>query len=230
MRRWLALIGWLGFVAISIVALHRIGPSFPLGLIVQQGAPLEPALGAGLRLVGLAAGYWLAGSTVLYFVGLAAGMRGAFRAVRWATIAPVRRLIEGVVAGALVAAVGLPTYVAAALSPGYVPIPAGDEPAAGTVARDEGEPMLPVRDDPQTRTFTTLPVPRGEIEVVVRSGDHMWGLAEQRLTGLQGRAVSDSEVALYWVEVVAANLPRIQSADPDLIYPGEILVLPAIDP
>ena len=237
------MLGWLAFVGFSIGALHRVGPSFPVELIGDPGGPLEPALAAALRLAGLGAGYWLAGSTVLYFLGLAAGLPGAIRAVRWATIAPLRRLIDGVVTGALVASIGIPASVASALAPGYVPVPAGDRPADGTLTGDDLEPELPVREDPAIPApslppspappieppFNAQPVAGAEIEVVVRSGDHMWGLAEQRLSEVRGRSVSDSEVALYWLRVIAANLPRIRSADPDLIYPGEVLVLPAVE-
>ena len=244
MRRWLALIGWLAFVGVSIGALHRVGPSFPVATIGDPVAPLEPALAAALRLAGLGAGYWLAGSAVLYFIGLAAGLPRAVRAIRWATIAPVRRLIDGVVTGALVASMGVPANAATALAPEYVPVPAGDTSADATLSGDDlgtvadGEepanlaPRLPSNPAPALLEppFSALPVIGSEIEVVVRSGDHLWGLAEQRLSEVHGGGVSDSEIALYWLRVIAANLPRIRSADPDLIYPGEVLVLPAVEP
>ena len=238
------MLGWLAFVGVSIAALHRVGPSFPVELIGDPGGPLEPALAAALRLAGLGAGYWLAGSTVVYFIGLLAGMPGAFRAIRWATIAPLRRLIDGVVTGALVASIGVPASVAIALAPGYVPVPAGDRPADDTLSGNDLQPEIPVEEDPAIPPpwlqpnpapslieppFNGLSVTGAEIEVVVRSGDHLWGLAEQRLSEVRGSGVSDSEVALYWLKVIAANLPRIRSADPDLIYPGEVLVLPAVE-
>ena len=244
MRRWLALLGWLGFVGVAIGALHRVGPSFPVDSIGDPGGPLEPALAAAVRLAGLGVGYWLAGSTVFYFIGLAAGLPGAIRAIRWATIAPLRRLIDGVVTGALVASMGVPASAASSLAPGYVPLPAGDRPADATLTGIDNPPDIPVEEDPAVPTpslppnpvpsvigppFTAHPLNGAEIQVVVRSGDHLWGLAERRLIEVQGRGVSDSEVALYWLTVIAANLPRIRSADPDLIYPGEVLVLPAIE-
>jgi hypothetical protein len=58
----------------------------------------------------------------------------------------------------------------------------------------------------------------------------MWSLAEQRLTQVLGRGVSDTEIAPYWLQVIGVNLSRIGSGDPDLIFPGEILLLPEIDP
>jgi hypothetical protein len=36
-----------------------------------------------------------------------------------------------------------------------------------------------------------------------------------------------AEITPVWVEVIAANRDRLRSGDPDLIFPGEIVVLPA---
>jgi hypothetical protein len=238
-QRWLVLAGWLTFVGASIAGLHRLGNWFPLDLILDAGGPLEPALAAALRLLGLAVGYWLAGSTVLYLVGRAARIPAAVRSVSWATIGPVRRLIDGVVAGALVASVGLPSTAAAMTGPGYIPVPAGDPietDQSPTGFAMPGRLFLPIPQipvppigDPGSVELQTA-APNDASEVVVRAGDHMWSLAEQRLKVVLGREVSDTEIAPYWLKVVGSNLSRIRSGDPDLIFPGEVLLLPAIDP
>jgi hypothetical protein len=238
-RRWLVLVGWLVFVAASIAGLHRLGNAFPLELILDPGGPLEPTLAAVLRLAGLAVGYWLAVSTVLYLMGRAARLPGAIRAVGWATIGPVRRLIDGVVAGAVVLSFGLPASAIAMTGPGYIPVPAGDPieteapvPGSflpGTLFLPTQQIPVPEVDDPESVTPQTV-VPNEPTEVVVRAGDYMWSLAEQRLTQVQGREVSDTEIAPYWLQVIGVNLSRIRSGDPDLIFPGEILLLPEIDP
>jgi hypothetical protein len=238
-RRWLVLLGWLGFVAASIAGLHRLGNAFPLELVLDPGGPLEPTLAAVLRLAGLAVGYWLAVSTVLYLIGRAVRLPGAIRAVGWATIGPVRRLIDGVVAGALVVGVGLPATAIAMTGPGYIPVPAGDPiqtevpvPESflpGTLFLPTHQIPVPEVGDPESAAPETT-VPNEPTEVVVKSGDHMWSLAKQRLSHFLGREASDTEVAPYWLKVVAMNLTRIRSGDPDLIFPGETLLLPAIDP
>ena len=238
-RRWLVLVGWLVFVAASIAGLHRLGNAFPLELILDPGGPLEPTLAAVLRLAGLAVGYWLAVSTVLYLMGRAARLPGAIRAVGWATIGPVRRLIDGVVAGAVVLSFGLPASAIAMTRPGYIPVPAGDPieteapvPGSflpGTLFLPTQQIPVPEVGDPESVTPQTA-VPNEPTEVVVRSGDYMWSLAEQRLTQVLGRGVSDTEIAPYWLQVIGVNLSRIRSGDPDLIFPGEILLLPEIDP
>jgi hypothetical protein len=242
-KRWLVLVGWLGFVAVSIAGLHRMGNAFPLELVLAPGGPLEPTLAAALRLVGLTVGYWLAASTVLYLIGRAARIPGAIRALGWATIGPVRRLIDGVVAGAVVLSVGLPSTAIAMTGPGYIPVPAGDPietraPIAETLPGSilPGTLFLPTRQmpvpevgDPESVAPQTT-VPNEPTEVVVKSGDHMWSLAEQRLIQVRGRGVSDTEIAPYWLQVIGVNLSRIRSGDPDLIFPGEILLLPGVNP
>ena len=245
MRRWLALAGWSSFLATSIAGLHRIGDWFPAGLILQPGGLVEPALAAGLRLIGLLVGYWLAGSTTLYLIGRAARVPSAIRSVRWATIGPVRHMIDRIVSGALVATIGLPVSVGAMTDPGYLPVPAGDRASSDPVVAVEEDAPDPRLVAPEGLSIPPPPVtpplpmdsetanpPAGAsamaAEIVVRAGDHMWSVAEERLASVRGRAVSDSETALYWLEVIAVNLSRIRSGDPDLIFPGETLILPAI--
>jgi hypothetical protein len=238
-KRWLVLVGWLGFVAVSIAGLHRMGDAFPLELVVDPGGPLEPTLAAVLRLVGLAVGYWLAASTAVYLIGRTAGIPGAIRAAGWATIGPVRRLIDGVVAGAVVLTVGLPANAIAMTGPGYIPDPAGDPietdvPSSGSIL--PGTLFLPTHQIPMPEvgdpgSVAPPTTARNEpTEVVVKFGDHMWALAEQRLNQVRGRGVSDAEIAPYWLQVIGVNLSRIRSGDPDLIFPGEILFLPEIEP
>ncbi len=60
--------------------------------------------------------------------------------------------------------------------------------------------------------------------VVVKKGDHLWKISARHLDGQAG----NGEIAPYWRRVVEVNTPRLRSGDPDLIYPGEIVHLPAI--
>lgn len=60
--------------------------------------------------------------------------------------------------------------------------------------------------------------------VVVQAGDHLWKISARHLDEQAG----ESEIAPYWRRVVDVNTPRLRSGDPDLIYPGEIVQLPAI--
>ena len=60
--------------------------------------------------------------------------------------------------------------------------------------------------------------------VTVVEGDHLWKISARRL----GEGASDEEISPYWRQVVVVNTPRLRSGDPDLIYPGEIVEVPAI--
>ena len=64
---------------------------------------------------------------------------------------------------------------------------------------------------------------------VVRSGDSLWRIAEQRLAGALDRAPEDAEIVPYWRELIERNRAGLPDPDdPDLILPGQRLELPAL--
>lgn len=54
-------------------------------------------------------------------------------------------------------------------------------------------------------------------------GDSLWSIAAERA----GADAGPAEVARTWRRVVAANRSRLRSGHPDLVFPGERLLLPA---
>lgn len=73
------------------------------------------------------------------------------------------------------------------------------------------------------------PIEVGEVPpatVVVESGDHIWKISKESLGGSLDREPRDEEVHPYWLETIEINLDSLRSGDPDLIYPGEELLLP----
>lgn len=62
--------------------------------------------------------------------------------------------------------------------------------------------------------------------VVVVEGDHLWKISAAHLETVRDRSVQSSEVSPYWRDVIAVNTANLKSGDPDLIYPGEVVVLP----
>jgi nucleoid-associated protein YgaU len=62
--------------------------------------------------------------------------------------------------------------------------------------------------------------------VVVEPGDHLWKISEEHLATVLGRPAEDAEVDPYWRSVIETNRARLQSGDPDLIFPGETVALP----
>lgn len=87
-------------------------------------------------------------------------------------------------------------------------------PASATTSRVP--PELRLLDPPAAAPVpppAPAPPPRGTW--VVQPGDHLWSIAERSAPG---------DVVPYWVALVEANRDRL--ADPDLVLPGQVLVLP----
>lgn len=64
-------------------------------------------------------------------------------------------------------------------------------------------------------------------EVVVRPGESFWLLAERHEAHRLGRQPTEAEVGACWQELVALNRHRLAvPGDPDLLFPGQRLILP----
>ena len=90
--------------------------------------------------------------------------------------------------------------------------------------------MGPVAFAQPGRERNHLPIvvaPTGSTTVTVERGDHLWKLSEARLFEVLGREPEDSEVSPYWRTVIKTNGDSLRSGDPNLIYPGEEVMLPA---
>ena len=221
-----------------------------------EASAFEDTVGAVVLLVALVMAYWLLLSTLAYLAASISGRPMALGATSWLTLPPVRRLVSravalsiaaSVVTGPLAPAVAnlmgrfespqvvvevdqagrlhLPVTAGAPTDedrPGIVvpphlepaPPPAGDAPAPDEPLAPEADPMV---DGSHSHTIT------------VRRGDHLWSLSERHLAQVLGRSdLGEHEIARYWVRVIEANRDGIRSGNPDLIYPGEIIVLPVV--
>lgn len=237
----------------AVVALVRLGGAGwaavgwddPLGwLAVVDAGDAVAALG---RLVALAGAGWLAGSTVLAVGARLSRVPAAIRAVDVLTLPSVRRLADRVVAVALTTT-SLAAPAGAALAapvPHVATAPAAAEdvgsPApAGPVAAPVVWPGLPPL--PAPTPSVPPPPPTGPAVAgagagpgvhvhVVAAGDTLWDLARARVAdgvGVAPPAVADRDVHAYWVRVLDANRDRIPSHDPDLIHPGDQVLLPPL--
>lgn len=82
-------------------------------------------------------------------------------------------------------------------------------------------------DSVSARYVPIRPAPSGAgAVVVVEAGDHLWKITDRSLTDRLGRPARDSEVTPLWRDVIEVNRERIRSGDPDLIYPGEEILVP----
>jgi nucleoid-associated protein YgaU len=63
--------------------------------------------------------------------------------------------------------------------------------------------------------------------VVVQPGDSLWSIAEEALVDLTGHA-DDRTISRYWRRVVDANRAAlVDPGNPDLIFAGQVITLPA---
>jgi nucleoid-associated protein YgaU len=215
-------LAWLGLVAATVAGCWSLGDG------ALAAPPLEPtawsawveertaleAAGAVLRLAVLAAAGYLLALTALGAAARALGWRRAFAVLaRWSP--PVVRWVLGAgLAGVL--AVG-PTAAAGASPP----------PTMVLVPEDEPPPPAP---PPRALVAPPSPLPAPEVETVTLApGDHLWAVAERRLAAAWARDPAEREVTPYWrllVELNRAELP--DPADPDLVFPGDVIRLPPV--
>lgn len=238
----------LGAELASLAGLLRLGSSPWLRVPRHDvlgwlaAAPVDDAAVACIRLAAIATLAWLLGGTVLYTAVRVARVGPAVRVLRWLTVPAVRRLVDRAVtvtvATSCVAGVASPTLAGPVVPPPpgvVVPSWSPDRPARGAPMPPGAAPAPPPATKPPagrphaagppgrpSTPRTTAPSrPAGPAVHEVVAGDSLWGLAARRVGSRDIQVVG-----AYWVRVVAANRDRIRSGDPDLIYPGERIVLP----
>ncbi|HEY3187137.1 MAG TPA: hypothetical protein VGJ70_06665 [Solirubrobacteraceae bacterium] len=227
----------------AVAALTALGARreyrVPLGHLGEwlQVTPPSDAFVAGLRWIALAGAWWLLGGTLLYLVAVATRAPAAVRAVRWAALPIVRRAVDAAFAATILAGVALaPTTAARAAQP-----PATSQVRDG---RSGGIASLPAAGTPPTTTSpvpasatatTTAtapaPAPAAERTVAVAPGDSLWELAARQIGESTGRSradVADPEIAPYWATVCDRNRTTLASGDPNLVFPGDLVVLPPV--
>ena len=110
--------------------------------------------------------------------------------------------------------------------------PPGADPVAGTAAAlggGEGALGADTGEGP-LGADSEAPAPGGHIVV---PGEHLWRIARERLAaarGLPARQIAARDVHGYWIALIEANHGVLRSGDPDLLFPGEQLVLPPVPP
>lgn len=160
----------------ALVLLHRLGSYGSatvewghLGRWLAETPPEDVLVALG-RVAALALAWWLAGSTILYALARAIRVPSLLGVVEWATLPPVRRLVDGVAVTTIAAGSVLgPSGVAAAApaddtavvvqlggdgtsattAPRYRPRPAGSDDTAGTA---RAAPVAAVTTAPPART------------------------------------------------------------------------------
>ncbi len=122
-----------------------------------------------------------------------------------------------------------PLVAQAAGDPFLFPLPLPHLHRDSTLPDTEGT-QTPSMHTETARALDPLPSPPlhpGE-EYCIEVGDHLWKIAEKVLSRASDRLPTTAEVADYWTELIGTNHLRLRSATPDLIYPGEKIILPEV--
>lgn len=108
--------------------------------------------------------------------------------------------------------------------------------AAATTQPQETTPLetTPLETTPQERTEPASDTAFVEPVIsdqkpgathVVREGEHLWSIASDHAGDQLGSAATTKEVVDYWRRLIELNRHRLFSGDPDLIHPGEVVLL-----
>ena len=246
----------VGFGVAAITVLHGLGnhrwlqvPWNELPAWIET-APVEDVVAALLRSVALVIAYWIAGSTVIYTAARLTKMPALVRATARTTLPQIRRVVDRAIAvpvttaalsAPLSPALGAdlanqaptpPETIVYQISDQGVPIPQNLESPESTLIVPPGVDGAGYTPRPAggVNMGQDLGVPAEAISYQVVAGDNLWTIAAHHLTAVSTEQDVDvAETVVYWRRVIEANTPRLRSGDPNLIYPGETIVLPAID-
>lgn len=134
--------------AAAAVALHRLGAHPRLQIdwsdleVWLQVAPADDVAAALLRLVGLAAAYWIMATTALYVLARLTRVPAAIRAVEWATLPVARRAADRAVALALVGS-SLGGHAGTALAAEVGQLPGAPPPPVAQLDADDADDGTP---------------------------------------------------------------------------------------
>ncbi|MBA2336347.1 MAG: LysM peptidoglycan-binding domain-containing protein [Acidimicrobiia bacterium] len=196
---------------------------------------------------------WVFASTAVTGLALLVGRRHLARSVSRFGVPAVRRLALRVATVTLaVSPTAAPTIAAATEpAPAIAVAYAANEPdsplppflltqhgAPAAVPPDPASevdpappPVPPFMLDERRPTGTTArSASSGAKRYTVVKGDHLWSIAAGHLGDNGAANPTVADICQYWLRLIETNRDVIRSGDPDLIFPGEVIRLPPIDP
>lgn len=194
----------------------------------EQLGPSMAAM-AGLRVLALAVAAWLALAIALQVL---ASLRFGWALRRLADIVSpgwVRRMGHGMAGLTLSATLTIPiaappTSLALSVVADNEPVPEGSVDGDGIAvmrAEPEGAPA------PSTSTTESAPPPPGTHRVEM--GQSCWVIAANLLEDTLGAPQPERAIREVWIRLIELNRDRFVTGDPDVIYPGQVLLLPDLE-
>jgi hypothetical protein len=224
--RWLSSVAFLSAALVTIAALGGDGlapPPLSFRGALDWAATREPivAVFALLRVCALSSGAYLFVVVIVSGVVRAVDDRRGTALLDRVPLGSARGLLSVAGLGALSVTASLSPASAQASQPETVVIRDIEATAAATPADAVIRPVVDERPSPTTEQAG----PVAERHYVIEAGDSMWSVAAAHLGEVTGRAdLSDAEVADYWRAVMISN----PQPNPDLLFIGQVLELPAI--
>jgi hypothetical protein len=229
MRRALLTIGWSATVAGMLLALHGpLAPDAPTGWTISAlhqyvaGHGPDTAVMAVVWLAAMAGAWYLAVVTALGIVARLLRAAATVDVLDRLTVPVVRRMLGTWLAVSAVATPAASAWAASGPARAAAPVVMVLETSttAPVTMVLETAPPAPATPAPP------IPVAPEAGEHVVQAGEHFWSIAESELAR-GGHTPTTREVARYWQTLVTANQSRLRvPSNPDLLYPGQRLVLP----
>lgn len=236
---------WCGLLACAAAVVVAAGAVAPLpgspGELGQWLADTPPELMAAalLRVVGLGLTGYLAAVTLIAVVVRCAGAdpRPVVRRLAGRHAARVVAAVLGAAVVATPATSLARSGTAGSASPPPATLtlvaaePVAPPPEPSTLTLDPAAPSAPPDGPPTAPETGTAPVsdpPPAPTIHVVRPGEHFWSIARAQVAARTGDPrPSDRAIWPYWRALIEANRDRlVVPDDPDLLYPGQELVLP----
>jgi hypothetical protein len=209
-----------------------------------------------LRLVALVLSVYVLAIALLATAARGARAPLLTRAVERVTVPALRRLLGGAGLASLMA-IGTATPAVAESAPQpssdrMVEIPTSDagppvtmrelparevEPATTEPATTEPATTPPTSSTTQPATTTivrrsaaaTAPAPASPRSWTVAAGECFWSITSDLVHDAKGHAVTDAELIAPWKALIDANRAQLPDpANPDLLYVGTVLTIPAL--
>lgn len=208
------------------------------------------------RLVALAAGWYVALTTLLHLVAALVHVPVLSYAAKLVTLPPIRRTLMTIAGLGLTAAAPAfatpsarrPPPPAASVSadvaarPGTLMRRLSTSPGAVMHRLENGDGTATLRvlrpEEPDTATLRVVPpatvTPPHSVTTgvwTVKAGDDFWHIATSTLAQRWKRAPSAAETDPYWRQLIDSNRARLTDpSNPDLLFPGQVLSVPAPPP